>query len=139
MRPRVLSIAVILLSALATVGFQQGRPTRQANDDQVTMLGLMRTINTIEVSDHFGSGSYQSWPELMERHSKDLNGWLVQNGLTRTSFAGLPEVLPGWKLRLSISADGHSYSVLLEDTGDKRGFAYISDERGIIREAKYTD
>jgi hypothetical protein len=141
MRRQLFLVTVILSCALCAVSFQRG-PADGDNpgpysENHSKMLGLMRTINTIEVSDHFESGAYQSWPELVERHSKDLNGWLVQNGLPQSTFAGLPEILPGWKLRLNLTADGRSYSVLLEDIGDKEGFALVSDERGLIREGKY--
>ena len=145
MRRRILLSAIVFLFALGAAGRQQS-PTddgkQSYNEKQVRMLGLIRTINTIEVTD----SSYTSWHVLLERHSEELNVWLARNWPAETSrqeaplrFADQPEVLPGMKLRLNVNADGRGYSVLIEDIQDKHGFAFVSDERGIIRECKYTD
>ncbi len=150
MRRRILLIAVLFLFALGAAGFQQGQTVggqQPYNERQAKILGLIRTINTIETVDFYQYGSYAPWPVLLERHSSELSGWLARNWPAQTNrqeaplrFADLPEILPGWKLRLNLNADGHSgYFVLMEDTQDKHGFAFVSDERGIIRECKYTD
>jgi hypothetical protein len=49
----------------------------------------------------------------------------------------MPEILPGWNLRLNVQADGKGYVVLLADTNDKTGLAWVSDESGVIRNSKY--
>ena len=112
--------------------------------EQVKMLGLVRTICTFEEQDLGQYGSYSSWPDLLKHNPSEFNGWLARLFPTETSrrenplhFVAALEVLPGWKLRLSLGADAHSYSVLLEDMRDRQGFAYFSDERGIIREGRY--
>jgi hypothetical protein len=44
-----------------------------------------------------------------------------------------PEVMPGYRLDLLVSADGKSYSVALHDTRDGDGlFSVFSDQNGII-------
>ena len=55
-------------------------------------------------------------------------------------FSKGPEILPGWTLRLNLTKDGKGYDLLLEDTSDeKRGYAAVTDERGIIRQSKAID
>jgi hypothetical protein len=50
------------------------------------------------------------------------------------------EILPGWKLRLTLSKDASAYDLLLEDVTDpKCGYAVISDERGLIRQGRSID
>jgi hypothetical protein len=39
------------------------------------MLRLVRTINTIEVTEAAEYGSYAPWPILLA-HQEDFNGWL---------------------------------------------------------------
>ena len=144
---RVLTTTVLLLFALVAGGFRKvpGVNAQQPySEKQAAILGLMRTIITFEYSDFSQDGSYETWPALLERHADDFNGWLAQNWPrqadgqgTAQRFSALPEVLPGWKLRLELSADGHRYSVLIEDVNDKQGLAYFGDERGIIRQGKY--
>jgi hypothetical protein len=141
MRHRILFISLILLVALTAVAFQQSRMTaqtsQQSNEEQAKMLGLIRTIGTLEFSDYSETGSYESWPALMKRHSKELNDWLAANGFAQTSFASSPEIVPGWKLRLTPNSEGHGgYLLLMEDIHDKDGFAYISDG-SVIRQGKY--
>jgi hypothetical protein len=51
-----------------------------------------------------------------------------------------PEIVPGWKLRLTVSKDGSAYDLSLEDVTDpKCGYAVMSDERGIVRQGKSVD
>ena len=146
MQRRILVLPFLMLFALCASGFQQipqevGRVPY--TDKQATMLGLVRTINTFEVS-NYPNGPYESWPALLQRNSSEFDEWLARNWPTPTTakenqqhFSSLPEILPGIKLRLSVNADGRGYTVLLEDAKDKNGFAFVSDERGIIRESKY--
>jgi hypothetical protein len=74
----------------------------------------------------------------LERHAKSLNGWLARyySRKADTHFGEIPEILPGWNLRLSVQTNGQGY-VLLEDANDKTGYAAVSDERGIIRECRF--
>src|SRR3954467_15260553 len=134
MRRQILLIAALFLFAVGATGLQQsasdGSP-QPYNEKHAQMLGLIRTINTIEVTDV----AYTSWPVLLERHSDELNAWLAQYGPAQTNrqeapfrFSDLGEILPGWKLRLNLNADGHGYVVALEDDKDKDGFALVSDE-----------
>jgi hypothetical protein len=53
-----------------------------------------------------------------------------------TRFSDMPEILPGWNLRLNVQTDGKGYVLLLDDASDKTGFGWVSDERGIIRQCK---
>lgn len=101
-------------------------------------MGLVRTINTLEVTDFKQYGWYAFWQMLLERYEKDLNGWLARfySREANVHFGGMPEIPPGWNLRLNVQMDGQGYVVVLEDANDKTGFAALSDERGIIRECK---
>jgi hypothetical protein len=54
-----------------------------------------------------------------------------------TGFGSPPEVLPGLNLRLDIAPYGRSYIVFVEDANDKAGFAFVSDERGVIRYCQF--
>jgi hypothetical protein len=103
------------------------------------MLGLVRTINTLEVTDFSQHGSYEPWQALRERHLGELNGWLARfySLEANVHFGDVPEILPGWNLRLNVNADGQGYVLLLEDAADKEGFAAVTDERGVIRICKY--
>ena len=134
-----------MVLALGSQALRCAQDTSIATEDhpdtekRASMLGLVRTINTIEVTDFSQYGSYESWQTLRERHLKDLNGWLARfyTGSANVHFGDLPEILPGWKLRLNMNADGQGYVLLLEDSADKTGYAALTDERGLIRECKY--
>lgn len=45
-----------------------------------------------------------------------------------------PEVVPGWTLAMIVAADGQSYELSLHKLGDKCGFSFFSDQRGVIYE-----
>jgi hypothetical protein len=100
------------------------------------ILGLIRTINTAESDEYYAHGAYASWQTLQPKY---LNGWLARfySQDPNVHFGDLPEILPGWNLRLNVQADGQRYVVLLEDATDKTGYAALSDERAAIRECKW--
>jgi hypothetical protein len=103
------------------------------------MDGLVRTINTAEVTERSTYGSFASWQTLLAHQQEYLNEWLA-NDYSRdpnVHFGSTPEILPGWNLRLIVPPDGTGWVVLLEDARDKTGYALLSDERGVIRQCKW--
>ena len=138
-KARIFFRAFSLLLALGPLQFAQDAPTNAKNPNaerQGDMLGLVRTINTIEVTEATEYGSYAPWPILVAHHQEDFNGWLKRfysSGEPNARYGDMPEILPGWNLRLNVQADGKGYVLLLADTSDQTGFAWVSDESGIIR------
>ena len=55
----------------------------------------------------------------------------------RLSFSAAPEIVPGLLLRLVVSPNGKHYNLSLGEKADVRcGFAFFSDERGVIYEGR---
>ena len=134
---------MLLVLAFGTVASQsaQNAPTATDKLDRHTsMLSLVRTINTLEVTETSQYGSYEPWPILLAHHQEDFNSWLKRfysSNEPNVQFRDAPEILPEWNLRLNVQADGKGWVLLLNDASDKTGFAWVSDESGIIRECKY--
>ncbi len=111
---------------------------KSPTERQMVIAGLVRTINTIEVTELHDYGSYAPWPILLAHH-QEFNGWLKKfysSIESNARFGDMPEILPGWNLRLNVQTDGKGYVLLLADQDDKSGFAWVSDESGIIRYSK---
>jgi len=142
-KPRILVSLVFLLLALVPLQFAQDASTTAKGPDaerKGTILGLVRSINTIEVTELYKYGAYAPWPILLAHHQEEFDGWLKKfysSVEPNARFGDMPEILPGWNLRLNVQADGKGYLLQLADTNDKTGFAWISDESGIIRDSKY--
>ena len=143
-KPRIILRAVLLVLALGglTPEFAQDtltNPPRPDVERRMSALGLLRTINTSEVTYKSRFGSFGTWQALLSDQPKYFEKFLLMHGLPQTNvrFGEAPEILPGWSLRLNVHTDGQGYDVLLEDTTDKSGYAAQSDERGIIRECKW--
>jgi hypothetical protein len=143
---RIILSTVFLVLALGvlTPQFAQEASTAAEKSDQQSrnhalLVGFLRTINTAEVGDFYKYGSYESWQTLLAHQPEYLNAWLATNYSREPNvhFGELPEILPGWNLRLNVHADGQGYDVLLEDASDKTGYAALSDERAVIRECKW--
>ncbi len=119
--------------------FAKDTSTVPEKHNHALLLGLLRTINTAEATDLSKYGSYASWQTLLVHQPEYLNGWLARfySQEANARFGDLPEILPGWNLRLSVETDGKRYVVLVEDATDKEGYAALSDERGAIRECKW--
>jgi hypothetical protein len=142
-RHQIILSTVFLILALGTLASQFAQdastgPEKPNPETRSSMGGLVRTINTLEVTDFFEYGSYASWQTLLDRHTRDLNAWLARyySREANTHFGEMPEILPGLNLRLLVQPNGQGYVVVLEDAKDKNGFALLSDERGVIRECK---
>jgi len=137
----------ILLLALGVLAPSFAQDVSPGSKDSLekqhaVLLGLVRTINTIEVNELYEYGAYAPWPILLAHHQEDFNGWLKRfyvSGDPNSRFGDMPDVLPGWNLRLNVQADGKGYVLLLADANDKTGFAWVSDDSGIIRHCKYLE
>jgi hypothetical protein len=147
MKKRLVLFGIVILVSLLgvlTPQFAQDAPkavegTNPKNHDHALLLGFVRTINTAEVADFYEYGSYASWQTLLAHNQEYLNEWLSKfySPEAKVHFGDMPEILPGWSLRLSMQSDGRGYVLVLEDATDKDGYAALSDERGIIRECKF--
>lgn len=105
-------------------------------------VSLLRTINTAEVGEVSNFGSFAEWETLLAHQPDFMNKFLAMNYPQEASprFTDMPEILPGWSLRLSRHTDGRGYDLLLQDLTDKRcGYAALTDERGVIRQSKTID
>ena len=145
-RRRIVWSTLLLVLALYCQAsqFAQNIPIRvhQESGDMKrrSMVGLVRTISTIEVTDFSQHGSYESWQTLRERHPRELNDWLARFYYLREAnvhFGDTPEILPEWNLRLNVNADGQGFVLLLEDSADTTGYAVLNDESGVIMLCRY--
>jgi hypothetical protein len=142
-----LAVATLLVSA-APLSSQiaPGQTSDIARARRDIAISLLRNINTTEVtykSRH--GGAYAAWDALLaseEFHGSKVLALLAKydSQLLNTQFSTAPEILPGWSLRLNLTADAQGYDLLLEDTTDKTcGYAAITGERGVIRQSKAID
>ena len=157
-KDRLISNAILFVTCLSVVCFLSAqnapRPAQPSSQTQHAMaVGLLRSINTAEVSYKMQHGSYVPWPVLLVNESKYLDRAFVvatnygftqahpsDHRLAEMHLAAGPEILPGWNLRLNVHADGQGYDLLLEDLTDKQcGYAALTDESGIIRQSKTID
>jgi hypothetical protein len=136
----------LFLLALAIPASQSAQdasagPEKPNLERHASMVGLVRTINTMEVSERATYASFASWQTLLAHQEQPLNEWLshVYSHDPNVHFSSTPEILPEWNLRLIVPPDGTGWVVVLEDAKDKTGYALVSDETGLIREGKYLE
>lgn len=143
---RFLIVLFLSIVALAPSALAQRQPvavtsTVSRDDERRTFaVGLARAINTAEVNYKKNHDGYATWDNLQSNGDFSSGGtkWAGDSTtLSHALYGPAPEVVPGWKLRLAVSADGKHYDLLLEDANDpKCQFAVITDERGLVRHAK---
>jgi hypothetical protein len=131
--------------AVQTPQFAQDVSADSAKADQerrIVAIGLLRTINTAEVTYHSKNGSFVVWNTLVSDQPKYFDKFLAMHGLQKDNahFSDAPEILPSWNLRLNVHTDGQGYDLLLRDlTDEKCGYAALTDESGVIRQSKALD
>jgi hypothetical protein len=142
-KTRLIVTTLSLLFALGPLAFAQDSPASATDptiERHAEMAGLVRTINTTEVTELTHYGSYAPWPILLAHHQQFFDSWLKQfysSDDPNPRFSITSVLLPGWVLRLNVQADGKGYVLLLSDSNDKSGLAWVTDETGVIRECKY--
>ncbi len=147
-KPILPVVATLLLCSAAPLS-SQNAPAQTSDVAQARRniaILLLRIINTSEVTYKFRhGGAYAAWDELLASEEFQANKVLVSlanydSQLLKARFSTTPEILPGWSLRLNLTAAAQGYDLLLEDTTDKTcGYAAITDERGVIRQSKTID
>jgi hypothetical protein len=136
---------LVLFLGVQTPQFAQDTsagPTKADQERRMVAIGLLRTINTAEVTYHSKNGSFVVWNTLVSDQPKYFDKFLAMHGLQKANahFSDAPEILPGWNLRLNVHLDGQGYDLLLRDmTDEKCGYAALTDENGVIRQSKAID
>ena len=142
----ILSIAFLsLFMGAPTPQFAQDTPSGPEKSDQEKRyhaLGLVRSINTVEVTELYKYGSYSSWQTLLAHNPEYMKKYLTMHYPQEVGmqFGEMPEVLPGWSLRLNVHPDGKGYDLMLQDLTSKEcAFAAFSNESGVIWHGKAID
>jgi hypothetical protein len=105
-------------------------------------LNFLRALNNAEQDYKKKHGTFGNWDALF------AEGYFTETGtkwgsadfptVAQAMYSRASEIVPGWKLRLTISNGGKSYDALAEDATDaKCGYAGVTDERGMIRESEF--
>jgi hypothetical protein len=150
MRVRNIYLALVsggLMLAVAIPQRAQNRTAPPSADEHArrsVAVNMLRAVNTAEYEYRDRHGSFVGWDVLVA--SQEFTGrglhFAAHNEpqLANVQFLKLPEILPGWALRLNVTADGKGYDLLLEDQTDKTcGYAASTDERAVIRQSKTID
>jgi len=119
-------------------------PAHPNHAEKSVAINLARAINTGEMSYKRAHGIYASWEVLSasDEFTDKAMKRAAQNEpqLANQTLSSTADLIPGWRVRLTLSADGSGYDVLLESTLDKQcRYAVLTDERGLIRESGATD
>jgi hypothetical protein len=124
------------------------RPAVDSRVEALRAVNIIRVINTAEVvtcrtkdGNIDESAKFLSWDELLNAPCfKEAQGHFSGGHFSQVGelpFSPAPEIVPGLELRLVVSADGSHYNLWLGQKQDVRcGFAFFSDERGVIYEGK---
>jgi len=107
-------------------------------------VNIVRAINTAEVNYKKNHGVYATWSTLIGNGDFTDTGtkWAPESlpTVAHAMYGSGAEIVPGWKLRLTVSKEENAYDMLLEDVSDSKcRYAVGSDERGLIRQSKSID
>lgn len=146
-RIRLLAICLLSVGVMAMVpGSWPQKPSTNSGERERRSfaVNLVRAINAAEASHKKKQGVYVDWSTLIATGDFTETGtkWSPETYPTvaHALYGPGPEIVPGWRLRLTLSNNGNSYDVLLEDVTDpKCGYAAISDERGMVRHGRSVD
>jgi len=145
------AVVVALLGAVFVVfpgafAQKQNSPTIQdrQREQHSLAINIVRAINAAEANYKKKHGAYATWDTLIANGDFTDAGtkWAPESlpTVSHAMYGSGPEIVPGWKLRLTLSKDGTAYDLLLEDVNDpKCRFAVGSDDRGMIRQSKAID
>jgi len=144
MRVRMKDVVFLLLvMTVVAAGIQSQPPPGQGQSlqERTVVVDLVRVINTAEMGYKTRSGgSFAGWTELSgsKEFAKAFERFSHSDPkLKDINVKAAPEVISGWRLRLTISSNAKSYFVVVSDAADIQcSYAVISDEEGLIRQAR---
>jgi hypothetical protein len=149
---KLLSATVFLLFVSLVVGGNVSSRQNSGQSQPLSVLGpdihekrfavdLARVINTAEMTYRDQNNkSFAAWDTLAAspgfKKARDI--FLRQDPkLGDINLASSSDLVAGWRLRLVVTPDNKSYVVVVTSTSDKNcGYAVMSDEEGLIREAR---
>jgi hypothetical protein len=137
---RITSAYLILVAAL---GFSLAKGQVASGngpepEQRSLAVNFIRAINTAEMANRGHSHEFTGWTDIsVSAEFKNLLTRLSRREpqLKSANLSSPDEILPGWRLRLTLSEDHKSYVVMLINTSDQCSYAVVSDQEGIIREA----
>lgn len=95
-------------------------------------LSAARQVNTLQANGSIANkGKYLTRLQMSERYAEQLK---KRPAATTLVFDRSAEILPGWQLTFDLTGSG--YWFMIRDQTDPCGFAYISNENGIIYTAE---
>jgi hypothetical protein len=133
-------LAVLLLLSAAGAGLRVRAQEQETpnHEERAKAVNIVRLLNTAEVmynsqkAQTDGAGRFCSWDELYSSGilKATQNRFRTMNNV---ELSAGPEIIPGYRLDIVVSADGQFYSIALHDKkeGD-RLFSVFSDQTGII-------
>lgn len=139
-----MGLLVWMCSVVSTAWPQKTAPTVSGRELQRRSFALnfLRALNDAEQDYKKKHSTFANWDALLSE------GYFTESGtkwgsadfptVTHAMYSRGTEIVPGWKLRLTVSEGGKSYDALVEDATDaKCGYAGVTDERGMIRESTF--
>jgi len=140
MLKRVLGLTILLWSMGTGFGYaQQCLHGPNETADQVARrrdaLGATRLIITLQASRPASAGRrYLNHSELSSAPDAARMRESTIEQIRQISLDPNTDILPGWRLTLDVSEGG--YWLMIKDTTDPCGFAYISNQTGLILRAE---
>jgi hypothetical protein len=139
----LLAVSVHVLRAAGQAAAVTGR-SAVSKEQRSRAVAIVRLINTAEVIDcRTKDGKidenekFLPWDELLNASCfKEAQSRVLFYPGNEPSLSPGSEIVPGLELRLVVSANGSHYNLWLGEKQDTCGFAFYSDERGLIYEAK---
>jgi len=139
--PKYAAAFVVILMGLGT-GTALAQPclhgTNESSEQaarRIEALTATRTVNNIQFNQP-GAVARQFFrhDELTRSPFGQRLGESTDETVRRISLSPEAEILPGWKLTLDLAQNG--YWFMIKDTTDPCGFAYISNQAGVIFQAE---
>jgi hypothetical protein len=93
-------------------------------------LSAMRLINTVQATKGPDVPRYLSHDELAAAAARSRQSAAA----AKLNFKPGEELLPGWELKLDVTENG--YWFMIKDTKDPCGFAFVSNQEGLIYTAE---
>jgi len=130
-----LTVVLALAAPVPTAAQDCLHGANETAEEKARRLGAlraMREINTLQANrPEAREGKYLGQPEMAVWYADLVKQKGVPNSLI---FDPAGEVIPGWQLTLNKTENG--YWFMIKDKADPCGFAYISNQAGIIYTAE---
>jgi hypothetical protein len=127
-------IATLIFAGIVLGTFSLKSLATESLAERQLAVNFIRTVNTAEMQYRNANHAFADWQTLLTISAVQKAAKQLSNSTSESTQT--PDSMADWKVRLTVASDRNAYAIALTKTSDKCLYSVVSDEEGVVKEAK---